>query len=471
MRVVNSGLGMTAASVVALLLATAAGAQDATLDLRDAMVAAMTSNPQINQAVQNKEATEFERKQAQGQFLPRISVEGSAGVRQLTNDTRRSLGIADQTLWPIEADLNVSQVLYDSGARAAELKRQAARTDGAAHRVEERSQFIALNVARQYFDYMLQQRIVAAADDNVAFHQKLAADLQQGVEKGSISIADEQQAQERLKAALARRVEAQEDLESAAISFRTLTGIGIDQVRMPAPIVASLPPTLDDAIEGARLHNPLVREAQSDVSAADQMINGARAALGPTVSLEGAVRYGKDIDGFAGRTEDYLGRVVLRWSVFDGGINRANVQEQIRRASESRYHLHQVQREAEEEARTAWSRLQNQTKLLAEVEDQSHVADDLLLSYRQQFNVGRRSLLDVLDTQNTRFNIQVQRETARFAVLYAQYRLLAATDKLLDAMGITPQGAAKATEMDRFKYGPLLPAELHARHYTDRGGY
>ena len=68
--------------------------------------------------------------------------------------------------------------------------------------------------------------------------------------------------------------------------------------------------------------------------------------------------------------------------------------------------------------------------------DAGRVADDLLLSYREQFNVGRRSLLDVLDAQNTRFNVQAQAETARMAKLYAQYRVLAASNRLIEALGV-----------------------------------
>ena len=68
-----------------------------------------------------------------------------------------------KTLWPLEGELIVDQLLFDSGGREAEIRRQAARTDAAAARVEERSEFVALNVARTYIDYLLQQRLVAIA--------------------------------------------------------------------------------------------------------------------------------------------------------------------------------------------------------------------------------------------------------------------------------------------------------------------
>jgi len=453
----------TLAAPGALILSAIAFTPAYAVDLRDAVQAAMASNPEINQAVQNKEAIEFERKQAQGLYLPRVSVEGSAGVRRLENRTRRALGIDDQELYPVEGSLVAEQVLFDSGARSSELKRQAARTDGAALRVEERSEFIALNVSRQYLDYLLQQRIVAAAEDNVVFHEKLAGDLREGVSKGSISIADQQQAEERLQSARARRTEAVEDLDSAAIAFRQLTGMAIDSVTLPPQFTSDVPTSLEEAIEGARNNNPRVREAMADVDAAHAVVGAARANLGPRISVEARGRYGQDMDGFRGETTDLLGRVVLRWTLFDGNINRNNVQESVRRASEQRYRLHEVTRQAETDARTAWSRLTNQTKLVADLDQQSRVSDDLLLSYREQFNVGRRSLLDVLDAQNTRYNVQVQAETARFARLFAEYRLLAATNRLLKAMNVAPAEGSNAYARARFKVGPTPPAELMER--------
>lgn len=428
------------------------------IELRDAVQAALNTNPEIRQAVANRQATMEERVQGQGLWYPRVSVEGSAGVRELRNPTRRALGIADNTLWPVEGSLIADQLLFDTGGREAEIRRQAARTDAAAARVEERSEFIALNVARAYIDYLLQQRLVAIAEDNATFHQRLSADLREGVARGSISIADQQQAEERLQAARARVTEAREDLEAAAISFQTLTGVPIDRVSMPPDLSAYLPATLVEADALARQNNPRVQESLADLSAAREEIRAAQAGLGPRVNLEGRARYGHDIDGFAGRTRDLLGNVVLRWNLFDGGIKEANVREQRHRADERHARLFEMTRRAEEDSRSAWSRLQNQSRLVGELETQSRISDDLLLSYREQFNIGRRSLLDVLDAQNTRQNVQAQAETARMAKLYAQYRVLAASNRLIECLGVQMPQAAWSDERTRYKVNPI-PAE------------
>ncbi|HET9428480.1 MAG TPA: TolC family outer membrane protein [Allosphingosinicella sp.] len=444
----------------ALMLAVMQGDEALAVDLRQAIQSALNTSPEINQAVANREATEEERRQARGLYGPRISVEGSAGIRRLENPTRRALGIANDTLYPLEADLFAEQVLVDFGRNRAELSRQAARTDAAAYRVEERAEFTALNVSRSYFDYLLQERIVAASQDNLTFHERLVNDLREGVTRGSISIADQQQAEERLQAARVRLTEANEERENAAIAFHRLAGVPIGDATMPPPVASRLPGNLDSAVDQARASDPRVLEALADFDTANYEVNAARAELAPRISAEGRARIGDDIDGFQGETQDYLARVVLRWTIFSSGINQAAVREAQARARERRFRVDEVARIAEADIRTAWNRLESQTQLVGELEQQSRSADDLLLSYREQFNVGRRSLLDVLDSQNTRFNAQVRTETARMAQLYAQYRVLAASNQLLDALEIPHPDGARANNRERFRVRASTAAEV-----------
>ena len=441
---------------VLLLSATPAFA----VDLREAVQSALQTNPEIRQAVSNRAATQEELQQGKGLWYPRVSVETSAGIRDLRNPTRRSLGIANNVLWPVEGDLIVDQLVYDSGGREAEIRRQAARSDAAAARVQERSEYVALNTARTYIDYLLQQRLVAIAQDNVTFHERLAGDLREGVAKGSISIADQQQAEERLQAARAKVTEAREDLDTAAITFRTLTGLPIDTVSMPPDLSQCMPATLEEAEAAARNENPRVREAMADLATAREEVTAAKADMGPKFSIEGRARGGHDIDGFEGKTTDLQALAVMRWTLFNGGIKEANVREQQERANEVHGRLFERTRAAEEDVRSAWSRLQNQTALASELETQGRISDDLLLSYREQFNIGRRSLLDVLDAQNSRYNVQQQVETARLARLYAQYRVLASENRLIQCLGVTPPAAAIPSEMARYHVNPIPPADL-----------
>ena len=96
--------------------------------------------------------------------------------------------------------------------------------------------------------------------------------------------------------------------------------------------------------------------AGADIDAADAMVDAARAKFYPEIIAEGRARIGNDIDGSAGETNDLQARIVAKWNVYRGGIDKANEQEQIRRASEQRLVLHQIDREVEEAVRESWER-------------------------------------------------------------------------------------------------------------------
>ena len=125
-------------------------------------------------------------------------------------------------------------------------------------------------------------------------------------------------------------------------------------------------------------------------------------------------------------------------------------QEQIRRASEQRFGLAQVHREVEESVRSAWNERSSRRELAGLLSTQSSTNAQLVSSYREQFKVGQRSLLDVLDAQNTRFNTAILAETAQFAALFAEYKILAASGKLLQAMKLKPVEQAEAYARDEF---------------------
>ena len=450
----------------ALFLAAAAVGPAGAIDLKDAVATAVASNPDIETAAQDKQAIEMERKQAQGLWLPRLDLQLDGGVERLDNPDRRILHLNGHVLYPTEAQLIGQETLWDSGYRSSELKRQAARTDSAAHHVQERAEFIGLDVVHDYLNYLLQQRLYALAQDNIAFHEQMVSDLSQGVSSGSISIADQQQAEERLQAARARLTDAQEQVLEAAIGFKTRAGVPLDSATLPPPV--TLPASEEDAVALGRTNNPKVRIAQSDIDASEAFVHEAKSALWPKITLEASGRVGNDVDGFEGRTDDVIARVVLRWNIYSGGVTQANIQEQIRRNTEDYFKLHEVIREVDDDVQEAWVRHVQQAALTGQLDQQARISDDLVNSYREQFKVGRRSLLDLLDSQNTRYNAQVLAETARFADIFAQYKVLAATGTLLDTLGVPHPKDSVADASETYHVPPTTPADLDKRYHPGK---
>jgi outer membrane protein, adhesin transport system len=450
---------VSTAAVVAIWSASPSHA----LTLKEAMDTALHHNPEIGQAIENREAIEFELRQAKGLYLPSVDLESSVGVRRLDNPSRRALGIEDNTLNEAQVGVSVTQKLLDFGGRRAEVDRQASRVDGASFRVLERSQVIALAVVQDYLEYILQAKIVADTNANVQFHQGMLSEIREGVTGGALTDADRQQAEERLLAAQARHTEATGELEEAKIRFYKTVGLPLTNPVMPGSVASALPRSLDSAIGEARANSPTVKAAGADIDTAAADVRAAKSKYYPELFAEGNALTGNDIDGVENRTTDLEARLVLRWNLYRGGIDRANEQEKIRRASEQRLVLHQVYREVEEVVRTSWERRFRQAELAKELRAQSAVNDQLVVSYREQFKVGQRSLLDVLDAQNTRFNTKILADTAAFASLFAEYRLLATTGALVNTMGLSAPEQADAYARAEFNTQPSPEADDYAR--------
>jgi adhesin HecA-like repeat protein len=154
----------SASAAVLALAASVATPQASAMSLEEAMAIAVESNPEIGQAIENREAVEFELRQARGLYLPSIDLEASAGTRRLDNQSRRALGLQNDTLNSAQVGLTVTQTIFDSGARRAEVNAQAARVDSASFRVLERSELIGLAVVQDYLEYKRAAVVIGPSD-------------------------------------------------------------------------------------------------------------------------------------------------------------------------------------------------------------------------------------------------------------------------------------------------------------------
>jgi len=438
------------------------GARALTLD--EAIQVTLEANPEIGEAISNREAIEFELKQARRLYLPQVDVEGRYGVQQFDSPQTRLRGDNHHPYNRREANVILQQLLFNGFDRVGEVQRQASRVDGASYRVYERSEFIALNVAREYLEVGLQQEIVGYAQENLAYHRKVLGDISKGTEAEAISEADRQQAQERVYSAESSLIQAEEDLNSAKIRFFKLVGQPLEGYATPMSVTASLPATLSNAVGVARQHSPTINVANADLDTAYAQLKQAKSEYYPEVAVELRGRTGDELDGIEGYENELRAELVMKWNIFRGGIDLANQQEQLRRVDEERFGLHRAHRDVEEAVRLSWETRQKQQERVVSLRNQLAANRKLIVSYTEQFDVGERSLLDLLDTQNSLFTTQIALARARNSLIFSEYRILASVGVLLQVLHVSPpsQAGVYARSWVRVPYTP--DAETQARY-------
>jgi adhesin transport system outer membrane protein len=276
---------------------------------------------------------------------------------------------------------------------------------------------------------------------------------------GSLTDADVRQGEERVLSARARLIEARQEFAAARIRLAQITGTQINRMSTPPSLSARLPKSVEAGVGLAIRNNPRIKIATADIDAANALVRAARARMAPEMFVEGRARVGHDIDGVAGRTNDLQGRAVVRWNLYNGGIDEANVQEQTRRTAEAQFVRDQVLREVRETVQLSMDRRARQMELASTLTRQLQAGDRVAQSYSEQFAVGRRSLLDLLDAQNTRYNASVLAETARTSIQFSEYRILAATGQLVAALGLQPPQQSAAVARDDAGVPPTVSAD------------
>jgi len=443
-RVFRSTLvGLAVVGMMGFGLAAPAGAAS----LEEVVRLALSTNPRITALAKSREAIDQELRQARGQYLPQLDVSTGFGVNRASNLTTKGLSSpSDQKyLSRQEAQLQLVQRLFDGFETDSQVERQKARVTSAANRAAEDSEFLGLDVANVYLEVLRQRGLKELAAANVAHHEKIIQSLRDREKQGGGNIGDVTQAEGRLARARATALQTENDLLDAEALYRRLIGEVAGSVSEPRPPLAHLPPTLDAALAGARVNNPSVRVFESDMLVAQREREATDAAFYPKVNLEGGVTRNQDFDGISGPDRSYQAMVRLRWNLYRGGTDMAARDTAFSRLSAAQAQRDNALLDAEEKMRHAWISLGINKEKIGIYEKAIGFNQDTLDTYRQQFELLIRTLLDVLDAQNELFTSQSQLVVSRINYLSASYRVLAVGGRLLPTLGaVPPEQATRA---------------------------
>ncbi len=441
------------ATVASVILMAWCGSAEA-LSLEDTILYVLETNPDIKAAEANKQAIEFELDQAEAFRAPRFELEAWAGASLNDGNTISDLTAADDAISGYQLRGRMSQLIFDGFETRSEIERQAYRVDAAALRVLERSEFLSLEAIRLYADVLRARELVSLAQRNVSYHRTVFDRLEGGFAGGALPIGDIQQAEERVFLAEDTLMSFQLDLQDIEDNFLAIVGIEPDNLGNMPGIGSALPGSLEQALGIARRRNPTLRFSQADVGTAEAMSRAADANRYPTLHLEADVLGGEDLDGFEGDVLDARVGLVMRYE-FQGGRKRAERQEQVRRVSESRADLLRKTRAVEKEVRHSWASLLSAQRRRSVIERRAALSRQLRQTYEEEYLVGARSLLDILNTQNALFQAEANLVNARSLERYVKYRVLAATGTLLPTLGIEPPEDAKIYARDRVGAPPV----------------
>lgn len=425
------GLWGILAVIAAGLLATQAQA----ITLRDAVRKAVHNNPEVQDVIRARRASDFQLRQAQGALLPRVDLSAEIGAQRV--DKPRSLSGILNREWRNrrQASMTIRQILFDGWNRANDIYKNAARVDAGALRVLERSEALGLNAVEAYIDVRRLGHLLRISQDNARRHLAILKLIRIRKKGGKSPASELDQTLERVAGAKAIVAEIRQSLLEAKAKFRRVIGKE-PGVTNPVNFPGRVPASRQSAVQKGLASNPSIRAALADIDAAKFAREQSRGAYYPEIALEGTATFGSDISGIPGRDNDLTGRVVMSWNVFDGLITTNRNRELSERWYQAKARHDTQNRQVTEAVERAWAAYTVGRKRVSELKRQAELNKRIVRTYLQEYRLSKRSLLDLLDSESALFNSRFQLSSIRAVHLFSAHQLLASMGILLDTLGV-----------------------------------
>lgn len=404
--------------------------------LRDAVAVGVLVNPQTEAVENNRRATDEELKQAKALYLPSIDLRADTGAEYTNQDPDVGTKV-DDTLWKSQASLTLTQMLFDGFETKYENERQDWRVRSASHRVRETSEFAGLDVVESYLEVLRQRELYAIAEENTKQHVDILSQIADATGAGRSTQADVEQTNARLAAARAQESNVRQSLRTAEANYVKAVGdMPQPDLQRPVPPENAVRDNLEEQIKYTQTQSPTLDIYEADVNVADAERKGSGSTMYPQLDLQLNGNAGNNLSGVEGDATGASALVVMNWNLYRGGGDVARTREFTYRHAQAKSQRNNASRALENDVRQTWASMIASGERATEFRKQADANSMVVQAYKDQFNLDRRTLLDVLDSQNEWFVSRSNAINNEYLEMFAKYRLMALEGHLLPSMDI-----------------------------------
>jgi len=400
--------------------------------LKQAAQSALLNNPEVQARWHAFREANEEIGVARGGFLPRVDLIAASAQEKIV---QKRVGI-DASYSTNDSGINLRQMIFDGFATSSEVKRLGKAKLVRYFELLDASENVALEAGRAYLDVVRFRFQVFLAEENYIQHQAAYEQLRQRAESGVGKRVDVEQAASRLALADVNLTTAYANLHDVSARFMRIVGEQPAKVMFsPAQLAKALPATSDAALAYALKHNPALRASIENIEAAQYDLEGRRSAFMPRLELIArSDSFSNYLDG--GNRDD--SRVELRasYNLFNGGSDLARSRQYRERKNIALDLREKACRDMRQTLSIAFNDTLRLNDQLSFIGLQVNLVEKTRTAYRDQFNIGQRTLLDLLNTQNEYFDARRSQVNADIDLSIAYLRGYAGMGRLLETLGL-----------------------------------
>ena len=382
----------------------------------------LTNNPKLQESIYNYMRVGKDLEIADHGYYPTLDLLASYGYEKVrsssTNDAYHS-GMRK------EAQLTLTQNIYNGNATQSRIFQERSRLDAAAYSVAEQADRLSLQMTSAYLTVIKEKMLLDLAQENVSTHEEIYAQIKDRTESGFGRVSEQRQAGSRLTLAQSNLVAQENNYNDALNTFEKLAGFKVDAGQLTIPnLLVGLPQSEATIKEKAFTCNPSLLVQKANIALAQHLQEGAKAPFRPTLDFEAYARVGDDIAAVDGRNDSYAALLKLRYNLYNKGIDSLSKEKSDLLVQKEKEALETLKRDLNESLRFSWQSYVLNQKKLGFLEEHKNFSKETLEAYKEEFKIGRRDLINLLDAEGEYYSARREIVTTENDLLYAKYRLL-----------------------------------------------
>jgi outer membrane protein, adhesin transport system len=402
------------------------------LSLDEAVNEALRTHPIVKERLNNFRATQQDLQIAKAGYLPSLDYRGTTGYNhagELNNRVRSTY--PEYTNY--ENSLTLTQNIFNGFGTLHQIDYQEARILAAGYNYIEKTNDIAFRTVGAYLNVLRSQELYATAQENVAINMELFNKVKELYNGGLTTKSEMNKIQTALSLSKSNLTVQENNMRDTLATLRRMVGHEIDPGSLQKMTLKTpMPESFERAAMIAVEHNPSILVGRYNTKGAQELMGERKKAYYPKIDLEVSQFYNdahNNNNGFDQTDDRFRARVVLNYNLYRGGADSAEEQKNVSKINQEIQTMLESKREALEGIEFSWNAYQMIQKQLVDLYDYKKFSETTLNLYKDEFDMGRRSLLDLLAAQNDLIGSRQNITNAEHDELYARYRIL-------DAMGL-----------------------------------
>ena len=409
------------------------------LTLQEGVNEVLSTHPVVQERLHNYKATLEDLRITESQYLPSLDYSGT--IARDKTDTRIT-NFNKVTLNNYEHSLQLTQNLFNGFGTVYEADYQKARILAAANHYIENANDVAYSFINQYINVLRTRDALVIAKESVTFHEEIFDKVKKLFDSGSTARSEFEKIDTSLSLAQSNFIVAQNNLDDALFNFERVLGrfVPVDEFES-VQFSGTLPQTIDEMKAFAKLHNPSVLVSHYNIKAASAQHQMSHKNYYPKIDAYVRRSWTNDTGGQIGDGDVTSAGITISYNLYRGGADEAQVEKSLVQIMKEKELKNDVIRKLDEQGRLSWSAKTYVAQQLVYLNRYAQTSAKTLELYQQEYDLGRRTLLDLLVAQNDYV-------AARSQIIKAENDLMFANYRILDAMGTMVQNVLGSKTTD-----------------------